>query len=52
MNSYPELWQRSREGKGATKQIATGAKAHTQASANLPGDLTNIPCKTVALGWF
>ena len=52
MNTYPELWPGRGEGKDASKRKATGAKAQGQATANLLGVHSNIPCKTVAMGWF
>ena len=37
MNTYPELWPGRGEGKDAGGQKATRAKAHGQATPNLPG---------------
>ena len=52
MNTYPELWPGRGEGNDAGGRKATGAKAHGQATANLPGVPPNIPHKTVPLSWF
>ena len=50
MNTYPELWPGRGEGKDAGGQKATGAKAHGQATANLPGVPQN-PMQNCAIGW-